>query len=65
MDIKGKISEITDKVKNDKDFTNNLKNDPIKAVEGITGIDLPDDKINKAVDAAKDKLGDVIEKIKK
>lgn len=65
MNIKGKIGEITDKVKNDKDFTNNLKNDPIKAVEGITGIDLPDDKINKAVDTAKDKLGDVIGKIKK
>ncbi|MBP3309308.1 MAG: hypothetical protein J6L05_00640 [Ruminococcus sp.] len=65
MDIKEKIGEITDKVKDDKDFTKNLKEDPIKAVEGITGIDLPDDKIDKVVDAAKDKLGDVFDKFKK
>ncbi len=48
--------------------------DPVKAVEKATGIDLPDDKINKvvkevsskvSVDDVKDKVGDVISKIKK
>ncbi|MBQ9895657.1 MAG: hypothetical protein IJM38_09785 [Ruminococcus sp.] len=65
MDIKGKIGEITDKVKNDKDFTKDLASNPVKAVEKVTGVDLPDDKINKVVDTAKDKIGDVIDKIKK
>ena len=65
MDIKGKLSEITDKVKNDDEFKSNLKKDPVKAVEGITGIDLPDDKIDKAVDVAKDKISDVFDKFKK
>lgn len=65
MDIKGKIGDITDKVKNDKDFQNDLKKDPVKAVENLTGIDIPDDKVDKVVDAAKDKLGDVLGKIKK
>ena len=65
MDIKGKIGEITDKVKNDKDFTKDLASNPVKAVEKVTGVDLPDDKINKVVDTAKDKSGDVIDKIKK
>lgn len=64
MDIKEKLGDITDKIK-DKDFQSDLKKNPTKAVEGITGIDLPDDKIDKVVDAAKDKLGDVIDKFKK
>ncbi|HEZ7985360.1 MAG TPA: hypothetical protein RWO09_00310 [Ruminococcus sp.] len=64
MDIKEKLGDIADKIK-DKDFQKDLKENPTKAVEGITGIDLPDDKIDKLVDSAKDKLGDVIDKFKK
>lgn len=64
MDIKEKLGDLTDKVK-DKDFQDDLKKDPIKAVEGLTGIDIPEDKVDKVVDAAKDKLGDVIDKFKK
>ncbi len=64
MDIKEKLGDIADKIK-DKDFQKDLKENPTKAVEGITGLDLPDDKIDKLVDSAKDKLGDVIDKFKK
>ena len=48
--------------------------DPVKAVEKATGIDLPDEKINKvvkevsskvSVDDVKDKATDIINKIKK
>ncbi len=56
MDIKAKIDELTDKVKNDKDFSAKFKNDPIKAVEGVIGVDLPDDKINEVVSAVKAKI---------
>jgi len=56
MDIKGKINEIVDKVKNDKDFANKFKSEPIKAVEGVIGVDLPDDQINKIVDGVKAKI---------
>ena len=47
---------------------------PVKAVESATGIDLPDEKINKvvkdvaskvSVDDVKDKVGDVVSKFKK
>lgn len=74
MDIKGKIDELVSKVKNDKDFASKFKNDPVKAVEGVIGIDLPDDQINKIVDGVKakislddigDKLGGLIGKLKK
>ena len=64
MDIKEKLGDLTEKVK-DKDFKDDLKKDPIKAVEGLTGIDSPEDKVDKVVDVAKDKLGDVFDKLKK
>lgn len=55
-DIKKKIDEIVDKVKNDKDFANKFKSNPIEAVESVIGVDLPDDQINKVVDAVKTKI---------
>lgn len=54
--IKEKIEEIVAKVKNDKDFAKKFKEDPIKAIEGIIGIDLPDDKINDIVNTVKAKI---------
>ena len=41
MDIKAKIEELVNKVKNDKDFAAKFKADPVKAVEGVIGVDLP------------------------
>ena len=54
--FKEKINEIVKKVKEDKGFANKFKDDPVKAVESVIGIDLPDDKINGIVDAVKAKL---------
>lgn len=66
--IKEKIEEIVEKVKNDNDFAKKFKEDPIKALEGVIGIDLPDEKINDIIEAvkAKIKLDDskIIDKIK-
>lgn len=56
MDIKAKIEELVNKVKNDKDFAAKFKQDPVKVVEGVIGIDLPDDQINKIVDGVKAKI---------
>ncbi|MBP3379446.1 MAG: hypothetical protein J6K77_01095 [Ruminococcus sp.] len=65
MDIKAKIDEIVNKVKNDKDFGKKFKDSPIKAVEGVVGVDLPDDQIEKVVDGvkAKIKLDDIGDKV--
>lgn len=74
MDIKEKIEEIVDKIKNDKDFEKEFKSNPVKAVEKIVGVDLPDDKIESLVDGikakvsvddVKDKIGDIFDKFKK
>ena len=56
MDIKAKVDEIVDKVKNDKDFANKFQSEPIKAVEGVIGMDLPDDVINNVVETVKSKV---------
>ncbi|MCR4887597.1 MAG: hypothetical protein K5979_00255 [Ruminococcus sp.] len=74
MDIKAKIEEIVNKVKNDKDFAAKFTKDPVKAVEGVIGVDLPDDQINKIIEGVKakvsvddisSKIGGILNKIKK
>ncbi len=74
MDIKEKIEELVNKVKNDKDFGDDFKKDPVKAVESVIGIDLPDEQIEKVIDGVKakislddigDKIGDLFDKFKK
>ncbi len=56
MDIKAKIEEIADKVKNDPDIASKFQKEPIKTIEGILGVDLPDDVINQVVDGVKAKV---------
>lgn len=56
MDIKAKIEELADKIKNDKDLQAQFKKDPVAAVEKLLGIDLPNDQIEKLVDGIKAKI---------
>ena len=56
MDIKKKIEEIVAKVKSDDKFANKFIEDPVKAVEAVIGIDLPDDQVNALVDGVKAKI---------
>ena len=56
MDIKAKIDEIVAKVKNDKDIAKKFKENPVKLVEEIAGVDLPDGAIDKIVDGVKAKV---------
>ena len=70
MDIKGKINEIVEKVKSDKEFGKKFKESPIKAVESVLGVDLPDDQIEGIIEGVKaklslDKAGDALGSIKK
>ena len=68
MDIKAKISEWVDKIKNDPALAEKFKNDPIGTVEGLIGVDLPNDQIQSIVDGIKakislDKLGGLGDKL--
>ncbi len=65
MDIKAKIDEVVNKVKNDKDFAAKFQKEPIKAVEEVLGVDLPDDQIKGVIEGVKAKvnLGGIADKI--
>lgn len=56
FDIKAKIDEVVNKVKNDKDFASKFQKEPIKAVEEVLGVDLPDDQIKSVIDGVKAKI---------
>ncbi len=56
MDIKAKIEEIVEKIKADPDFAADFQKDPVKALEGVLGVDLPDDQINQLIDGVKAKI---------
>ena len=53
MEIKEQIEKMAKKVLNDKELMELFKDDPIKAVEKILGVDLPDDIIEKVVAGVK------------
>ena len=68
MDIKKKIEELVEKIKSDKDIAAKFQKEPVKTIEGLLGIDLPDDQIEKLVEGVKakisiDKLGDLGSKL--
>lgn len=56
MDIKEYIEKIVDRVKDDKTLLTQFQKDPVKAVEKILGVDLPDELIEKVADGVKAKL---------
>ncbi len=65
LNIKEKIEELVDKIKEDKDIKEKFEKDPVATVEELIGIDLPNDKIEQVVDGikAKLKLGDIGSKL--
>lgn len=56
MDIKAKINEFVEKIKNDDKLMENFKKDPVATVEKLIGVDLPNDQIEKIVDGIKTKI---------
>lgn len=65
MDIKAKIDEVVNKVKSDEGFAEKFQKEPVKAVEDVVGVDLPDDVINNVVEGVKAKvnLGGIADKL--
>ena len=56
MDIKAKINEIVDKIKSSPNLMKQFKSNPVKVIEGLIGIDLPDDQLKVVVDGVKAKM---------
>ncbi|MDD6677913.1 MAG: hypothetical protein PUF71_00825 [Firmicutes bacterium] len=56
MDIKAKIEEIVKKLQSDKALQEAFRKDPVKALESLLGVDLPDDQIHAIINGVKAKL---------
>ena len=56
MDIKAKIEELTKKITGDKALLKKFQENPVSVVEGLLGIDLPDEQIKKIADGIKAKM---------
>ena len=56
MDIKEYIEKAVKKLQSDEDLMKQFKTDPVKALEKLMGVDLPDDLVEKAVIGIKAKL---------
>ena len=69
FDLKAKAEEIVEKLKKDPALLKRFQDDPIKTLETLTGIDLPDEQLKPVVAAVKAKLatadlGDVLGAVK-
>lgn len=65
MDIKAKAAELVEKIKKNPSLLAQFKENPVKVVEDLIGIDLPDDQINQLAQLIKskidlDKAGDLL-----
>ena len=56
MDIRAKMDEIMEKVKGDDGFAAKFKENPVKAIEDLTGKDLPDEQIREIAEGLKTKF---------
>jgi uncharacterized protein YpuA (DUF1002 family) len=70
MDIKEQITTAVEKITKDDKLQEQFKKEPVKTVEQVLGVNLPDDTVNKIVDGVKakisvDKAGDLLGALKK
>lgn len=56
FNIKEKLDEIVAKLKNDPKMMEKFQKEPVKALEELIGVDLPDDQVQGVIDAVKAKL---------
>ena len=56
IDIQAKIKEIAERIKGDKNLSTEFQKEPVKTVEKLLGVDLPDEMVQKLVDGVKAKL---------
>ena len=56
MDLKAKIEELAAKLQKDPALLKRFQDDPVKTLESLTGVDLPDDQLQPLVAGIKAKL---------
>ena len=56
FDLKKIISDAVEKISKDEDLQKQFMKEPVKALEKVLNVDLPDELIEKVVDGIKDKI---------
>ncbi len=56
MDIQKIINTVLEKLEGNNDLVNRFMKEPVKVLEELTGVDLPDEQINAVVEGVKAKL---------
>lgn len=70
FDVKGKVEEVVEKLKADPALLKSFEKEPIKTIERLLGVDLPDQQLEPLVAGIKAKLttaeiGGALEGLKK
>lgn len=56
IDIKAKIDDLTARLQKDPALLQSFQKEPVKTLEGLIGVDLPDDQLQPLVTGVKAKL---------
>lgn len=56
MDFKKMAEELVEKIKNNPQLLAKFREEPVKVIEELTGLDLPDDQIKQVADLVKAKI---------
>lgn len=56
MDIKEQISKIVEEITKNPSIKAQFEKEPVKVIEKVIGVDLPDDVVMKIIDGVKAKL---------
>ena len=56
MDIKAMAADLVEKIKEDPSLLKQFRENPVKVVETLIGIDLPDDQINQLAQLIRAKI---------
>ena len=65
MDLKKMIEDLVEKIEKDPDILKKFNDEPVKCLEKLLEVDLPDDQVEKLIDGIKakltlDKVGDIL-----
>lgn len=56
MDVKEQITKVVEKITKDKDLQEQFQKEPVKALESVLGVDLPDEMAEQMIQGVKAKL---------
>lgn len=69
MDVKEQITKAVERITKDEKLKEQFQKEPVKALESVLGIDLPDEIVDQVVDGVKakltkDKIADSVDALK-